>query len=112
VKPPDFVNKKPADYYMPSLTWSPVFCTTSAGKSAANKFQCKENSFGMAVHGLWPQSSTAKNDRQHPRNSHTTTPIAAATLRQHLCTIPGVQLEQDEWAKHGTCAFDSPERNI
>ena len=44
-----------------------------------------------------------------PRNCKTTIPIVATTLRQHLCTVPGVQLEQDEWAKHGTCAFDTPE---
>lgn len=112
VKPPDSVNKKPADYYMLSLSWSPQFCTTSAGASAANKFQCKENSFGIVVHGLWPQSSTAKNTNDHPRNCNTTTPIALATLRRHLCTVPGVQLMQDEWAKHGTCAFDAPEKYL
>jgi ribonuclease T2 len=112
VKAPDYVNDKPADYYMLSLSWSPQFCTTGAGKSPANKFQCQENSFGMVVHGLWPQSSAATNDRQHPRNCKTTTPIAAETLRQHMCTVPGVQLQQDEWAKHGTCAFGTPEEYL
>jgi ribonuclease T2 len=110
IKPPDSVTKKPADYFMLSLSWSPQFCTTSAGKSAANAFQCKENSFGMVVHGLWAQSSGVTSDKGQPRNCKTTIPIVAATLRQHLCTVPGVQLEQDEWAKHGTCAFDAPEK--
>jgi len=26
--------------------------------------------------------------------------------------MPGVQLEQDEWVKHGTCAFDTPEEYL
>jgi len=110
IKPPDSVNKKPADYFMLSLSWSPQFCTTSAGKSAANAFQCKENSFGMVVHGLWAQTAGVTSGNNQPRNCKTTIPIVATTLRQHLCTVPGVQLQQDEWAKHGTCAFDTPEQ--
>src|SRR5437016_5801436 len=84
---PDSVKNKPAEYYMLSLSWSPQFCTTSAGTSAKNKFQCKENSFGLVVHGLWPQSAAVTNNNDQPRNCKTTTPIAAETLRQNLCTV-------------------------
>lgn len=112
IKTPDAVKQAATDYYMLALSWSPQFCSTSAGNSAANRFQCRQNSFGIVVHGLWPQSSSAQGTRDHPRNCKPTTPIGAGTLREHLCTVPGVQLQQDEWAKHGTCAFDSPENYL
>src|SRR5215471_11907463 len=110
VKPPDQVKVKPADYYMLSLSWSPQFCSTNASMSTANRFQCQENSFGIVVHGLWPQSAGVTNGQNQPRNCKPATPIAATTLSRHLCTVPGIELMQGEWAKHGTCAFDAPEK--
>jgi ribonuclease T2 len=101
-------NEKSTDYYMLSLSWSPQFCKTN-GSSAANKFQCKENSFGFVVHGLWAQTAGETDGQNEPRNCKPNTAISTATLRQHLCTVPGIQLMQDEWSKHGTCAFDAPE---
>ena len=112
ISPLDGVNKIPAAYFLLSLSWSPQFCTTSAGKSAKNRFQCQENSFGMVVHGFWPQAAGVTGGNGQPRNCKPTTPIPQDILRKHLCTVPGIQLMQDEWAKHGTCAFDAPERYL
>ncbi len=109
ISQPDHVNNRKGDYLLLSLSWSPSFCTTPAGQAPGNKFQCQENSFGFVVHGLWPETANAKNVNDHPRNCTPTTLIKPATLKQNLCTIPGVQLMQDEWAKHGTCAFKTPE---
>ncbi len=112
ISPPDGVRKLPAAYFLLSLSWSPQFCKTPAGQSARNRFQCQENSFGMVVHGLWPQAAGVTGGNGQPRNCELTTPIPQDILRKHLCTVPGVQLMQDEWAKHGTCAFDSPEKYL
>ena len=107
---PDTINKKPGDYYLLSLSWSPQFCTTPPGQSPKNKFQCRENSFGFVVHGFWPQAAHAQSVADHPRNcEQPTTVIAPKTLKDNLCTVPGIQLMQDEWAKHGTCAYKTPE---
>src|ERR1035438_2704980 len=85
IKPPDQVLKKPADYFLLSLSWSPQFCTTKPGKAPQNAFQCRENSFGFVVHGFWPEAADAKNDHDHPRNCHDTAPIVQDTLRKYLC---------------------------
>ena len=110
ISKPDTINKKPGDYYLLSLSWSPQFCSTPPGQSPKNKFQCQENSFGFVVHGFWPQAAHAQSVADHPRNcEQPTTVIAPKTLKDNLCTVPGIQLMQDEWAKHGTCAYKTPE---
>jgi ribonuclease T2 len=102
----DYKNKDiVTDYYGLSLSWVPQFCNSQAGKNPNNKWQCADNSFGFVVHGLWPQSSKARRNDEHPRNCKAPELLPAATIKPHLCTIPGAQLMQDEWVKHGTCAF-------
>jgi len=102
----DYKNKDIAtDYYALALSWSPQFCNSGAGKSASNRWQCVDNTFGFVVHGLWPQSSRARRTDEHPRHCKAPEILPVTTLRPLLCTMPGAQLIQDEWVKHGTCAW-------
>jgi len=101
----DYSNTNIAtDYYGLSLSWSPQYCN-QGGNSAVARWQCVENSFGLVVHGLWPQSASANRSDQHPRHCKAPEILSRDLLRPYLCTMPGAQLIQDEWIKHGTCAF-------
>jgi ribonuclease T2 len=98
----------PTDYYALTVSWSPQFCALS-GHEPASQFQCVDNHFGFVVHGLWPQSRGARNERDNPRYCKTSELLSEDLIKQHLCTVPGVDLIQGEWEKHGTCAFATPE---
>lgn len=105
-------TRYPADGYLLALSWSPAFCAKADnnGRSESDSdFQCLNNHFGFVVHGLWPDSSAAPSIDDQPSFCRPVQPIAVATLKQHLCTVPGVRLMHHEWAKHGSCAFKSPE---
>lgn len=104
--PVDYRNEKVAtDYYALALSWSPQFCNSGAGKNPRNRWQCEDNRFGFVVHGLWPQSARARRNDEHPRHCKAPEIVPARTLRPYLCMMPGAQLIQDEWVKHGTCAW-------
>lgn len=101
----DYANKDIAtDYYGLSLSWSPQYCNQNGGNAGA-RWQCVDNSFGFVVHGLWPQSARARRGDEHPRNCKPPEILSREQIRPFLCTMPGAQLIQDEWIKHGTCAF-------
>lgn len=101
----DFVNKDIAtDFYALALSWSPGFCEPDR-KGRAVRWQCEENAFGYVVHGLWPQSAKARRSDEHPRNCKAPEILGPDVTRPVLCMIPGAQLAQDEWVKHGTCAW-------
>ena len=55
---------------------------------------------GLVVHGLWPQYNNGK----WPESCSTTPPVASATVNHMLPIMPGKQLIQHEWSKHGTCS--------
>lgn len=98
----------PVTGYVLALSWSPAFCDSAAGQRDSNDFQCRDNQFRWVVHGLWPQNFDAKGARcSQPRHCQATL-VDAATVRDNLCIMPGVQLIQGEWQKHGSCAFDAP----
>ena len=87
------------DYYLLTLSWAPEFCATnSAGKSTAECDPSKH--MGLVVHGLWPQFNNGK----WPESCSTTSPVASATVNHMLPIMPGKQLIQHEWSKHGTCS--------
>lgn len=111
VQEPDWRNTAAKTQgYVLALSWSPEYCARSSGRwRDGDLHQCRDNSFGLVVHGLWPQGAGARNRKDHPRHCRTATPLAAATLRAHLCTVPGVRLMQHQWAAHGTCAFTTAE---
>ncbi|MBM3760268.1 MAG: ribonuclease T [Acidobacteria bacterium] len=102
----DYKNRDIAtDYYALAVSWSPQFCNSPAGQSARNRWQCEENRFGFVVHGLWPQSARARRSDEHPRHCKAPEILSTETMKPYLCTMPGAQLIQDEWVKHGTCAW-------
>ncbi|VAW78267.1 Ribonuclease T2 family protein [hydrothermal vent metagenome] len=97
------------DYYLLAMSWSPQHCYNKKN-SRRHKFQCQQNKFGFVVHGLWPQSTQAKNRRGHPRFCNTTQRLPTRLIRRYICIVPGVQLMQAQWDKHGNCAFQSAQQ--
>jgi ribonuclease T2 len=55
---------------------------------------------GLVVHGLWPQYDNGK----WPQDCAGTPPVASATVDHMMPIMPGKQLIQHEWSKHGTCS--------
>ncbi|MEW5684691.1 MAG: ribonuclease T [Pseudomonadota bacterium] len=89
-----------ADHMVLAVTWSPEWCRTN-GRNAGAALQCRQNSFGFVLHGLWP--STRGGD--HPRYCRAAPPLAPQTVRANLCMTPSIDLLQHEWAAHGTCGW-------
>ena len=87
------------DYYLLTLSWAPQFCATNpSGRGSA---ECNPNKhMGLVVHGLWPQDNNGK----WPQDCTSTPPVASATVDHMLPMMPGKQLIQHEWEKHGTCS--------
>jgi ribonuclease T2 len=87
------------DYYLLTLSWAPEFCATNPnGKGNAECDPSKH--MGLVVHGLWPQYNNGK----WPQDCSSTPPVASATVNHMMPIMPGKQLIQHEWAKHGTCS--------
>ena len=95
-------NVRTASYVL-ALTWSPEFCRTHAD-DPDDAIQCRLNSFGFAVHGLWPNGP----GKAHPRYCGQPSLVDAATLRASLCMTPSAWLLQHEWEAHGTCGWATP----
>ncbi len=98
----------PVDSYLLALSWSPNYCAGAMNKPDS-RFQCSDNRFGWVVHGLWPNSSSARSNEDQPGFCRQAAPISEATYRRFLCVVPGVKLMSHEWSKHGTCGFTTPE---
>jgi len=96
------------DGYVLALSWSPEYCA-GAGDNPKARIQCRDNRFRFVVHGLWPQNAQARGADGQPRGCRVGQAVAEPTLRRNLCLLPGVQLIQDQWEKHGSCAFPTPE---
>jgi ribonuclease T2 len=105
VPPADQVHTDvPTAAYLLALFWSPEACRAGIAESDKT-IQCRNNSFGFTVHGLWPNGP----DRVHPRYCKPSPPISAATVMANLCMTPSPWLLQHEWQAHGTCQWDTPE---
>lgn len=109
-------NIVPVDYYMLSLSWSPSFCEDQKRKNGGNvpkhlQLQCNEAAqFGWVIHGLWPQSATARSASDHPRFCQGDLPVVSEDLiKKYLPESPGAKLLQGQWEKHGSCAFENAE---
>ncbi len=87
------------DYFLLTLSWAPEFCATNTnGRGSA---ECdSSHHMGLVVHGLWPQYNNGK----WPQDCSSTPPVASATVDHMMPIMPGKQLIQHEWAKHGTCS--------
>lgn len=87
------------DYYALTLSWSPTFCTSRAGRKSRQ--QCGQNRrFAFVVHGLWPQ-----HNRGWPQYCRQKAPYLSKKLLRSLYDImPSKRLIIHEWKKHGTCS--------
>lgn len=87
------------DYFLLTLSWAPEFCATNpSGRSSA---ECApKQHMGLVVHGLWPQYDNGK----WPQDCASTPPVSSATVQHMMPIMPGKQLIQHEWEKHGTCS--------
>ena len=86
------------DYYVLSLSWSPEFCASPAGKG--DKLQCGTGRrFGFVVHGLWPQY-----ERGYPQSCSTEPGPDKELTEKMLAIMPSPKLIRHEWEKHGTCS--------
>ena len=91
-------------YYLLAVSWSPQACRS--GKDYPDPdLQCRDNRFGLTLHGLWPNGP----DRRHPRYCAPAPALQPATVRANFCMTPSPRLMQHEWAAHGTCGWTSPE---
>ncbi len=114
VRPPkpvrvDWQNARTkTDYFALAISWSPQHCANPRNYSR-HRFQCADNRFHFVVHGLWPQSGIASDKFGHPRHCKTGPMLPMTLIKKHLCTVPGAQLMQSQWIKHGSCAFKTPE---
>ncbi|MGR6980780.1 ribonuclease T2 family protein [Testudinibacter sp. P27/CKL/0425] len=99
-------------YYALVLSWSPGYCQSQRASNAgaipkAAAYQCDGvQKFGWVIHGLWPQSNTARRVTDHPRFCQgDLPPLDVALLEPYLPQSPSLKLLQGEWEKHGACAF-------
>ncbi|MGE0774095.1 MAG: ribonuclease T [Sphingomonadaceae bacterium] len=95
----------PIGGYTLALSWSPEYCRFRE-KSGRDDFQCSRptNRFGFVLHGLWPDGTGGR----WPQYCRKSGPLPPPVVRATLCTMPSVDLQQHQWAKHGTCAFRDP----
>jgi ribonuclease T2 len=87
------------DYYLLTLSWAPQFCATNPNGRGTVECNPKKH-MGLVVHGLWPQY----NNGSWPQDCASTPPVGQDTVNHMLPMMPGKQLIQHEWAKHGTCS--------
>lgn len=100
------VNHAPATGYVLALSWSPQFCRDRSGM-AEHAPQCGGSSrFGFILHGLWPDGDGRADPAwcRPVRN-----PIDRNLVRRNFCMTPSADLQQHEWAKHGSCMSATPE---
>lgn len=90
------------DFYVISLSWSPGFCATAAGRNDA--MQCGPGrQFAFVLHGLWPQYEQGG----WPQDCSTEV-VAENLVNSMLNIMPSPRLVAHEWQKHGTCSGLSP----
>lgn len=96
----------PIGGYTLALSWSPEYCRTRLN-SNADRFQCGGDAqrFGFVLHGLWPDG----RGQQWPQYCRPAALLPDKVVRENLCAMPSVQLQQHEYAKHGTCMNAAPD---
>ncbi|MFL0670870.1 MAG: ribonuclease T2 family protein [Erythrobacter sp.] len=94
----------PVTGYTLALSWSPEFCKSREG-ARAHAFQCAGDagSFGLVVHGLWPESGQSWPQWCAPGGT-----LTPAEVRGALCMMPSARLVARQWAKHGACMTQRP----
>ena len=94
----------PVTGYTLALSWSPEFCKPREA-SRAHAFQCSGDagSFGLVVHGLWPEGGQG-----WPQWCEQGAALTPADIRGALCMMPSARLVARQWAKHGACMAKRP----
>ena len=94
----------PVTGYTLALSWSPEFCKPRAGQRA-HAAQCSgaNGSFGLVVHGLWPESGSS-----WPQWCAPEAPLTPGDIRASMCMMPSERLIARQWAKHGSCMVSNP----
>lgn len=90
--------------YTLALSWSPEFCKPRVD-DPSHAVQCggKSGSFGLVVHGLWPEGAKA-----WPQWCGAKRALTPADIRGAMCLMPSERLVARQWAKHGTCMVQQP----
>jgi ribonuclease T2 len=99
-------RRMPVTAYTLALSWSPQHCRASGRPGDALQCGGRAGRFGFVVHGLWPDGA----DGRWPQYCAPAALLPEPLLRRHVCMTPSVDLLQHEWAKHGTCTGDDPQR--
>ena len=87
------------DYFLLTLSWAPEFCASNP--NSRKSAECAANHhMGLLAHGLWPQYDNGKG----PEDCASTPPVSSSTVNHMMPIMPGKQLIQHEWQKHGTCS--------
>lgn len=84
------------DYYVLSLSWSPVYCESHPSDSQ----QCGTKRFGFVLHGLWPQYAAGG----YPDTCSTSATLDENARNLARSIFPSEKLIAHEWTKHGTCS--------
>jgi len=94
----------PVTGYTLALSWSPEFCKPRKGQRS-HAVQCSgtNGSFGLVVHGLWPESGSS-----WPQWCGAAKPLTPADIRGAMCMMPSQRLVARQWAKHGSCMVTRP----
>lgn len=104
----DVVDHVPTAYHLLAVSWSPQACRTGADYPDA-RHQCGANQFGLTLHGLWPNGQVGQPYPRYCKPEAAREPMKVETVRRHFCMTPSPELQQHEWAAHGTCGWDTPE---
>jgi ribonuclease T2 len=106
---PDGTRRElPVTGYTLALSWSPEFCKPRKA-SCADAVQCSgsNGSFGLVVHGLWPESGQSWPQwcaaASGPAGTLTRTEVRGA-----MCMMPSERLVARAWAKHRSCMVKRP----
>lgn len=94
----------PVTGYTLALSWSPEFCKPRA-EQRSHAVQCSgaNGSFGLVVHGLWPESG-----QSWPQWCVAERALTPSDIRSAMCMMPSERLIARQWAKHGSCMVSNP----
>ena len=104
IKPDGPRRSLPVTGYTLALSWSPEFCKPRT-EQRAHAVQCSgaNGSFGLVVHGLWPESGQSWPQWCLPERA-----LTPADIRRAMCMMPSERLVARQWAKHGSCMVNNP----
>ena len=105
IRPDGPTRTPPINGYTLAASWSPEFCKPRAGQRT-HALQCsgRNGSFGVILHGLWPDAG-----RGWPQWCPTKNRPTGAEISRQLCTTPSARLVARQWAKHGSCMTKRPQ---